>query len=126
MEITYIYGNVLVDLPYAYGSLPHLQLTEMVGIFHKSKIPHKRKSCLIRLTIPTSFFSKTPFFTLFSTLKLFFFFSFPQTKKLNLKWLTTLQHSWTNWLAPTTWTLVNVMTDLNEFLGPKTFSNTWT
>ena len=64
------------------------------------------------------------YFTLFSRIKLFF--SLLQTTKLNLKRPTTLQKPWTNWLAPTMWTLVNVKTDLDEFSGPKTLSTTWT
>ena len=112
MESTYIYGNVLVDLPASRTptapfrsrsllprlhptavALLHSQSTEMVGIFHKGESSHKRKSCLIRLTINTSLFiSKNHFFTLLSRIKLFFFcFSILQTTKLNLKWLTTLQ-----------------------------------
>ena len=138
MEITYIYGNVLVDLPASHAPtapfrssflpprLPtavaplHSQSTEMVGLFHKWNSSHKRKSCLIRLTINTSLFiSKSHYFTLFSRIKLFF--SPLQTTKLNLKCPTTLRQPWTNWLAPTMWTLVNAKTDLDEFLGPKIF-----
>ena len=52
------------------------------------------------------FISRKPYFTLFSKIKLFFFFSLLQTSKLNLKSITTLQQPWTNWLAPTMWTLV--------------------
>ena len=70
-------------------------------------------------------FSKNHF-TLFSRLKMFFFFSLFQTIKLNLKWPTTLQQPWKNWLAPTRWTLVNVKTDSDEFLGPKILSTTCT
>ena len=40
-------------------------------------------------------------------------------------WLTTLQKPWTNWLAPTMWTLANVKTDLDDFLGPKMTPTTW-
>ena len=125
MEITYRYGNVIrLRLPTAVALL-HSQSTEMVGIFHKWKSFHKRKSCLIRLTINTNLFiSKNHYFTRFSKIKLFF--SLLQTTKLNLKWLTTLQQHCTNWLAPTMWTLVNAKTDLDEFLGPKIFSTTWT
>ena len=125
MEITYIYGNVLrLRLPTAVAPL-HSQSFEMVGIFHKWKICHKRKSYLITLTINTNLFiSKNHYFTLFSTIKLSFLLL--QTTKLNLEWLTTLQKPWTNWLAPTMWTLVNAKTDLNEFFGPKILSTTWT
>ena len=120
MEITYIYGNVLrLRLLTAVAPL-HSQSFEMVGIFHKWKSCHKRKSCLIKLTINTNLFiSKNHYFTLFSKIKLFF--SLLQTTKLNLQWLTTLQQPWTNWFAPTLWTLVNAKTDLHEFLGPKIF-----
>ena len=34
-------------------------------------------------------------------------------------WPKTLQKPWTNWLAPTMWTLASVKTDLDDFLGPK-------
>ena len=127
MEITYIYGNVLrLRLPTAVAPL-HSQSTELVGIFHKWKGSHKKKSCLIRLNINTNLFiSKSHFLILFSRIKLFFFFSFLQTTTLNLKWLTTLQQPWTNWLAPTMWTLVNAKTDSDDFLGPKILSITWT
>ena len=143
MEITYIDGKELVDLsashtptaPFHSGSLPpllptavgslHSQSTEMVGIFHKRKKFHKRKSCLNRLTIYTSLlFSKNHYFTLFSRTK--FFFSLLQTTKLHLQRLTTLQHSWISWLAPTMWTLVNAKRHLDEFLGSKILSTTWT
>ena len=125
MENTYIYGNVLrLRLPNAVAPL-HSQSFEMVGIFHKRKSSHKRKLCLIILTINTNlFFSKNHYFILFSRLKLFF--SLLQTTKLNLKWLTTLQQPWTNWLAPTVWTLVNAKRDLDKFLGPNILSTTWT
>ena len=39
-----------------------------------------------------------------------------------------LQHYkklWTNWLAPTMWTLASVKTDLDYFLGPKMTPTTW-
>ena len=66
MEISYIYGNVLVI---------HSESIEMVGFFHKWKISHKRRSYLIRLTINTSlFFPKKHYFTAFSRIKLFFSF----------------------------------------------------
>ena len=125
MEITYIYANgLLLRFPTAVTPL-HSQSTEIVGIFHKWKNCHKMKSCLIRLTINTNFFSsKNLYFSPFSRIKLFF--SLLQTTKLNLKWLTTLQHPWTNWLAPISWSLVNAKTDLDEFLGPKILSTTWT
>ena len=125
MEVTHIYENVLrLLLPTAAAPL-HTQSTEMVGTFHKWKSSHKRKSCLIRLTINTKLFiSKSHYFTLLSRKKLSF--SLLQRTKLNLKWLTTLQQPWTNWLAPTMLTLVNTKTDLDEFLGPKFFSTTWT
>ena len=124
MEITYIYGSVLrLRFPSSVTPL-HSQSTEMVGIFLKGKSCHERKSCLIRLTKNTNLFiSKNHYFTLFSKIKLF---SLLQTTKLNLKWLTTLQHPWTNWLAPTMWTLVNAKTDLDNFLGPKVLSTTRT
>ena len=38
-------------------------------------------------------------------------------------WPTILQKPWTNWLAPTMWTLARVKTDLDAFLGPKNDSN---
>ena len=125
MEITYIYGNVLLlRLPTSVAPLLS-QSTEMVGIFHKWKNFNKRKSCLIRLTTNTTLvISKNHYFTLFSRIKLFF--SLLQTTKLNLKWLPTLQQPWTNGLAPTMWTLVNAKTDVDEFLGPKILSTTWT
>ena len=127
MENTHIYGNVIrLQLPTAVAPL-HSQSTEFVGIFHKWKSSLKRKSCLVRLTINTSLFiSKNHYFNLFSTLKLFFSFSLLRTTKLNLKWLTTLQLSRTNWLVPTLWTLVKTKTDLDKFLRPKLFSTTWT
>ena len=127
MEITYKYGNVLrVRLLTAVAPL-HSQSTEKVGRFHKWKSYHKRKSCLIRLTINTNLFiSKNHFFTLFSRIKLFLFFSLLQTTNLNLKWLPTLQQLWTNWLALTMYTLVTSKTDLDEFLGPKILSTTRT
>ena len=125
MEFTYINGNVLrLRFPTAVTPL-HSQSTEMVGNFYKWKNCHKRKSCLIKLTININLFiSKNHYFTLFYRIKLFF--SLLQTTKLNLKWLTTLQQPWTNWLAPTMWTLVNAKTDLDDFLGPKFLSTTWT
>ena len=125
MKITYIYGNVLL-LRFITTVTPlHSQSTEMVKVFHKWKSCHKRKSCLIRLTINTNLFSsKGHYFTLFSRMK--FFFSLLQATKVNLKWLTTLQQPWTNWLAPTMWTLVNAKTDLDDFLVPKILSTTWT
>ena len=127
MENTHIYGNVIrLRLPTAVAPL-HSQSTEIVGVFHKWKSSHKRKSCLIRLTINTSLFIyKNHYFNLFSRINLFFSFSLLQTTKLNLKWLTTLQHSWTNWLSPTTRTLVKAKTDLDKFFGPKLLSTTWT
>ena len=128
MEITYIYLIVLrLRLPTAVARL-HSQSTEVVGIFHKWKSLHKRKSCLIRLTLNANLFtSKNHYFTFFSRIKLFFlFFSLLQTTNLNLKWLTTLQQPYTNWRAPTMWTLVNAKTDVDEFLGPKILSTTWT
>ena len=125
MEFIYIYGNKLL-LRFPTAVTPFLsQSTEMVGRFHEWKSYHKKKSCLIRLNINTNLFiSKNHYFCLFSRIKLFF--SLLQTTKLNMKWPTTLQHPWTNWHAPTTWTLVNAKTDLDEFLGPKFLSTTWT
>ena len=125
MEITYIYGNVLRQrLPTAVAPLPS-QSTENVRIFHKWKNFHKRSPCLIRLTLNTKLFiSKNHHFTLSSRKKLSF--SLLPTTKLNLRWLTALQQPWTNWLAPTMCTLVKAKTDLDEFLGPKIHSNTWT
>ena len=108
----------------------HSQSTEMVGKFGKwKKFPYKdtKKSSLIRLTINNSLFiSKNLYFTLFPRKKMFFFFSILQTTKLNLRWPTTLQQPWTNWLAPTMWTLVNAKTGLNNFRDPKPLSTTWT
>ena len=40
-------------------------------------------------------------------------------------WPTILQKPWTNWLAPTMWTLASVKTDLDDFLGPKMTPTTW-
>ena len=40
-------------------------------------------------------------------------------------WPTTQQKPWTNWLAPTMWTLARVKTDLDAFLGPKETPTTW-
>ena len=125
MEITYINGNVLpLRFPTSVTRL-HSQSTELVGIFHKWKSCHKRRSCLIRfIKNATLFISKNHYFTPFSRIKLFF--SLLQTTKLYLKWLTTLRQPWTNWLAPTMWTLVNAKTDSDDFLGPKILSTTWT
>ena len=125
MEITYIYGNViLLRFPTAVTPL-HSQSTERVGIFHKWKGCHKSKSCLIRLTINTNLvLSKNHYFSLFSRKQLFF--PLLQTTKMNLKWLTTLRQPWKNWLAPTMWPLVNAKTDLDEFLSPKILSTTRT
>ena len=110
MEITYLYRGIVL----------RLQSTEMIGMFHKWKSLHKRKPCLIRLTINANLFiSKNHYLTLFSRIKLFF--SLLQTTTLNLKWLTTLQQPWTNWLAPTMWTLVKAKTDLENFLVRKFF-----
>ena len=125
MEITYIYGNViLLRFPTALTPL-HSQSTELIGIFHKWKSCHKRKPFLIRLTINTNLFISTNhYFSLFSRIRLFF--SLLQTTKWNLKWLTTLRHPWTIWLAPAMWILVKAKTDLDGFLGPKILSTTWT
>ena len=145
MKITYIYANLRVDLPAsrtprlpsaraperlrlptAVGLLKS-QSTEIVGICHQWKKSHKRKSCFNRLTTNTSLFiSKNHYFTLFPRLKLFIFFSLLQTMKLTVKGITTPQQPWTNWTAPTMWTLVNAKTDLDELLGPKILSTTWT
>ena len=62
----------------------------------------------------------------FLQIKMFFSFSLLQTTKLNLKGLTTLHQPCTNWLAPTMWILVDAKIDLDEVLGPKTLSTTWT
>ena len=85
MELTYIYGNVLrLRLPTTVAPL-HSQSNELVGKVHKWKSSHKRKSCLIRLTLNTNLFiSKNLYFTLFSGIKLFFF-SLLQTTELYLK-----------------------------------------
>ena len=40
-------------------------------------------------------------------------------------WPTTLQKPWTNWLAPTMWTLARVKTYLDAFLGPKMTPTIW-
>ena len=114
MANTYMYENVLVM---------HSESTEMVGIFHKWKSSQKKKSCVTSLTINTTLFFH--YFTLFSRIKLFFF-SLLQTTKMNLKWHTTLQQLWTNWLAPTIWTSENVKTYLDKFLRPKIFFTNWT
>ena len=145
MEITYIYGKKFVDLPASLSptapfrsrSLPsrlttavgplNSQSTEIVRKFNKWKSCNKRKSCLIRLILNISLFiSKNHYFILFSGTKLFFSFSFLQTTKLNLKWLKILQKPWTNWLAPTMWSLVKIKIDLDVFFGPKTLSITCT
>ena len=143
MEITYIYGVYLhiqkracrppcrtralptASAPYRCRPL-HSQSTKIVGIFHKWRRSHKTKSCLVRLLSNTSLFflPKNHFFTLFSRRK--FLFSLLQTKKINPERPTTLQQPWTNWFAPTMWTLVKVKTDLDDFLGPKSLSTTWT
>ena len=67
MEITNIYGNViLLRFPTAVTHL-HSQSTEMVRIFQKWKCCHKMKSCLIGLTINTNLFSsKNHYFSLLS------------------------------------------------------------
>ena len=125
MEFTYKYGNVLRQRLATAIALLHSLSTEMLGRFHKWKSSNKRKSCLIRLTINTSFFfSKNISFTLFSRIKLCFLLL--QASILNLKWLTTLQQPWSNWLAPTMWILVNAKTDLDKLLGPKILSTTCT
>ena len=82
MEDTYIYGNVLVI---------HSESTERVGIFHKWKYFPKRRSYIIRLNINTSLFFSKKHFSLFSRIKLLFFFSLLQATKLNRKRPTTLQ-----------------------------------
>ena len=65
MEITYLYGNVLV--------IPS-ELIGMVGMFKKWKYSHERKSYLIRLTINTRLFVfKKHYFNLSSRIKLFLF-----------------------------------------------------
>ena len=113
MEITYLYGNLLVI---------HSASIEMVGNFHKWKISHKSRSHLIRLAINNSLlFPKNILFYRVNLLLLFFFFFFLvlQTTKVNLKWPTTLQQPWTNWLAPTMWTLASVKRDLDDFRRPK-------
>ena len=40
-------------------------------------------------------------------------------------WPKILQKPWTNWLAPTMWTLARVKTDLDAFLGPKMTPTIW-
>ena len=42
---------------------------------------------------------------------------------MNLEWPTTLQQTWTNWLAPTMWTLASVKRDLDNFFWSKNGSN---
>ena len=145
MEITYMYPNVLVNLPASRTPtaairlrsltprLPsavaplHSQSTDLLVILHKLKRSHEKKSCLIGLTMNTSLFiSKNQCFTLFSRIKLFFSFSLLQTIKLYLKWPATLQQPWTIWHAPTMWILVNAKTDLDKILGPKNILTTWT
>ena len=81
MEITYIYGNVLrLRFPTAVAPL-HSQSFEMVRTFRKWKSSHKKKSCLIRLTINTNLFiSNSLYFTFFSRIKLLF--SLLHTKKI--------------------------------------------
>ena len=119
MEMCYAYGSLLLSLLCNHNQLKWRKIP------HKWKKRHKKKSCQIRLTIYTNLFiSKNHYFTLFPSIKLFF--SLLQTTKLNLQRLTTLQQPWTNRLAPTMWTLVNSKTDLDEFLGPKNLSTTWT
>ena len=58
MEITYMYGSVLVI---------HSESIEVVGIFHKAESYHKTRSYLIRLAIKTSLlFQKKNIISLFS------------------------------------------------------------
>ena len=109
MEITYVYGNVLVI---------HF---ETVGTFHKWKSSHKRKSCLIRLTINTSqFFCKTHYFVLLSRITFFLLFLQTTTK---LEWPTTLQQPYANCLAPTMWTLTKKTREIWTFFWTKKDSN---
>ena len=55
-----IQDRVKTDSLWIFSSYP--ESTEMVGIFHKLKVSHKRKSCLIRLLqIPVCFFQKSIF-----------------------------------------------------------------
>ena len=73
MEIRYKDGIVLFI---------HSELTEKIGIFHKWKRSHKRKSYLIRLILNTSlFFAKNHYFTLFSRIQFFFLFFFSLLQK---------------------------------------------
>ena len=77
MEITYIYGNVIVGLPAVNSRslrlrLPtaiaplHSQSTDMVGSFQKWKYSHKRRSYLIRFTMNTSLHFIKKIISLFS------------------------------------------------------------
>ena len=62
----------------------HCESIELVGIFHKWKISHKTRLYLIRLTINTSLLiPKKHCFTLFSGIKLLFFFSLLLTSPNN-------------------------------------------
>ena len=106
----------------------HSESFKMVGIFHKWKLSHTRRSYLIRLAINTSLLFPKIIISLFSLKKSCsssHLFSLVQTTKLNLNWPTTLQQPWTNWLAPTTWTLASVKRDLDVFLGPKLTPTLW-
>ena len=79
METTFIYGNVLVI---------HSESTENVGIFHKRKFSHKRRSYQITLAVKQPIFSKKQYFTLFSRLNC----SFSLFSKQH-KWIwNNLQH----------------------------------
>ena len=127
MEITYIYEIVLVDRPLSLSRTRSWLKWYEYSIYWKSS--RKKKSCLIRLTINTCLFFKKIIISLFSLEKSC---SSPShfSKQQNWIW-NDLQHysnlgHWTNWLAPTMCTLVNVKTDLDEFLSQNFFSTTWT
>ena len=105
-------------LPTAIGPL-HSQSTEKLGKFHKWKNSRKEKTMPKQIDYKYQFvYLRKSLFHSFLQIKLFFTFSLLQTTKLNLKLLTTLQQPWTNWLAPTMWTMVNAKRDLDELRGP--------
>ena len=58
----------------------HSESTEMVGIFHKLKFYHKRRSNLLRLAMNTSLFFPKDFFEPFLLNKVFRLLSSPNNK----------------------------------------------
>ena len=102
MENTYIYGKCYVTMT------THL-------LIWKCDVAMTRTKALT--FIFESFFN-------FHSQKSTRFFQLPAFY-LDHPWPTTLQKLWTNWLAPTMWTLASVKTDLDDFLGPKMTPTTW-